>query len=359
MLVRKNLLNVKNYEPGKPIEEVRRELGLREVIKMASNENPLGPSPKAVAAIRKNLGGINRYPDAASFYLKARLAKKLGVRPSNLTIGNGSDELITLALRALVDEADEVIIADTTFLIYNIAAQVVNARVSVVPMRNFRYDLAAIRKRISEKTRLVFIANPDNPTGTYVTQKEVSEFMDGIPKNAVIFFDEAYYEFGRQKRDYPDTMRYLNKENVIIARTFSKAYGLSGLRVGYAIAHEEYITYLEKVREPFNVNILAQVGALAALDDAEFLRRTLSNTERGRRFLYKEFDAMDLEYVPSATNFILVDLRRDSKEVFRKLLAAGVIVRGMTAWGLDTYIRVTIGTEKENKKFIQALKKAI
>lgn len=359
MLARKNILNISPYEPGKPIEEVQRELGLRAVIKMASNENALGPSPKAVAAIKRNLNNINRYPDANCFYLKGKLAKKLGVKPENLVIGNGSDEIITLAARAFVSETDEVIIADTTFLIYKIAAQAAGANIKAVHMKNFKYDLKGMREAISDKTKIVFIANPDNPTGTYCALKEVAAFMKAIPKTAIVFFDEAYYEFGKQKVDYPDTLKYLNKENVIITRTFSKAYGLSGLRVGYGIASSEFIRCMDKVREPFNVNLLAQAAALAALDDAVFLKMTVSSVEKGKRFLYSEFDKLGLEYTPSATNFILVNIKKDCKEVFRKMLKQGVIIRDMKAWGLDTYIRVTIGTREENEKFIKTLKKVL
>jgi histidinol-phosphate aminotransferase len=359
MLARKNILNIKNYEPGKPIEEVQRELGLKEVIKLASNENSLGPSPKALLAIKKSLKNINRYPDANSFYLKQKLSKDLRLGPSNLIVGNGSDELITLALKAFVNEGDEVIIADTTFLIYEIASQVANAKITVVPMRNFRYDLKNIKEKISDKTKMIFIANPDNPTGTYVSEGEVSLFMKGMPEGLIVFFDEAYYEFGRVQKDFPDTSRYLKRGNVIITRTFSKAYGLSGLRVGYGLAASELIDCMNKVREPFNVNLLAQAAALAALGDKAFLKRTISNIKKGKEFLYKEFDDMGLEYVPSATNFILVDTERDCKEIFKRLLSFGVIVRDMKAWGLNTYIRVTIGTPSENKKFINSVKKII
>lgn len=359
MLARKNILNITPYEPGKPIEEVQREFGLKEVIKMASNENPLGPSPKAISAIKKNLKNLNRYPDSHSFYLKQKLARKLGIRPENLVIGNGSDEIIVLALKAFLNEGEEVVIADTTFLIYDIASQAANAKISVVPMKNFKYDLKAMKEKISDKTKIIFIANPDNPTGTYVTENEVSSFMKAIPKNVIVFFDEAYYEFGKQQKDFPNTMKYLNKENVIIARTFSKTYGLSGLRIGYAISNPEFINYINRVREPFNVNMLAQIGALAALDDKVFLKKTLSNTKKGKEFLYREFDKLGLAYVPSATNFILVNIKKDCKEVFKKLLKLGIIIRDMKGWGLDTYIRVTVGTDKENKKFIKALRRVL
>lgn len=360
MLARKNILNIKNYEPGKPIEEVQRELGLKEVIKLASNENPLGPSPKAIAALRNSLKNLNRYPDASSYYLKQKLAGKLGLDPSDLIIGNGSDEIITMALRAFLNEGEEVIIADTTFLIYKIASQIANAKITVIPMKDFKYDLKAILAAISDRTKIIFIANPDNPTGTYCDEKETASFMKGVPGDTIVFFDEAYYEFGRQKKDFPDTVKYLSGErNIIISRTFSKAYGLSGIRVGYGISNPRLIGYMDKVREPFNVNLLAQAAAAAALDDERFLNRTLSNTERGKKFLYGEFDKMGLGYVPSATNFILVNVGKPCKEIFKKMLSSGIIVRSMDAWGLDTYIRVTIGTDKENRKFIQALKEVI
>ncbi|MCX5715821.1 MAG: histidinol-phosphate transaminase [Candidatus Omnitrophica bacterium] len=358
-LARKHILNIRNYEPGKPIEEVQREYGLKEVIKMASNENPLGPSPKALSAIRKNLKKLNRYPDSSSFYLKEKLAKQLHLKSSNLIMGNGSDELITIALRAFAEEGEEVIIAETTFLIYVIAAQLAKARIIIVPMKNFRYDLQAMKSRITNRTKLIFLANPDNPCGTYVTEKEVAAFMKDVPDDAIVFFDEAYFEFGRQEKDYPDTMKYLDRKNVIISRTFSKAYGLSGLRLGYAMADPALVACMEKVREPFNVNLLAQAGGLAALDDKAFVKKTIKNTKEGKAFFYKEFKKLGLEYVPSATNFVIVNLKRDSKEVFKKMLSLGVIVRDMKAWGLDTYIRVTVGTEKENKKFIKALKESL
>lgn len=360
MPVRKNILNIRNYEPGKPIEEVQRELGKKEVIKMASNENPLGPSPRAIAAVRENLKNLNRYPDANCYYLKQKLAAKLGLEPANLIIGNGSDEIISFALRAFLNEGEEVIIADTTFLIYKIASQIANAKITVAPMKNFKYDLKAMQSAISGKTKVIFIANPDNPTGTYCAEKEVAAFMKAVPENVIVFFDEAYYEFGKLQKDFPDTMKYLSgARNVIISRTFSKAYGLSGIRVGYGISSARLIGYMDKVREPFNVNLLAQAAARAALDDTQFLKKTLSNTKKGKEFLCGEFDKLGLEYIPSATNFILVNVKKPCKEVFNDLLSLGVIIRDMAAWGLDTHIRVTVGTPGENKKFIESLRRIL
>lgn len=357
--MRRNIIGLKAYQPGKPIEEVKRELGLKRIIKMASNENAFGPSPKAVKAIRGSLDKINRYPDASCFYLRQKLAGRLRLRPSNIVIGNGSDELIVLALRAFLNEGEEVIVADTTFLIYKIASQIAKAKIKVVPMRDFKYDLKAMRRRISKKTKLIFIANPDNPTGSYVNRQEVEEFLADIPKDILVYFDEAYYEFGVLMGDFPDTLRYLKKKNIIITRTFSKAYGLSGLRIGYGISNQKIVRYLNLVREPFNVNVLAQIAAISALDDESFLDTTLRLTKAGKDYLYREFEKMDLEYVPSATNFILVDVKRDSRYVFSRLLSNGIIVRDMKPWGLDTYIRVTVGTLDENRRFINMLRRVL
>lgn len=360
-LVRPNVLSVKNYVPGKPIEEVQRELGLKDVIKLASNENCFGPSPKAIEAIRKNLKNINRYPESSSFYLRKKLAALLGVDERSIIFGNGSDEVICIAIRAFIREGDEVIIAKPTFLVYEIASQVASAKVKLVPMtRDFRYDLREMKKAVTPNTKMIFIANPDNPTGTYVTKKGLDEFLEGLPGNVIVFLDEAYFEFAHKSfKDYPNGLDYLKKPNVIIARSFSKAYGLAGLRIGYGISSVELAGYMERVREPFNINLLAQVGAAAALSDRAFLKKTLNYVEQEREYLYAAFRKLGVEYVRSATNFIIVDVKTDCKAVFNALLKEGVIVRDMNAWGLNTFIRVTLGTRKENIRFIKALKKVI
>jgi histidinol-phosphate aminotransferase len=356
-IVRPNILNVRNYVPGKPIEEVQRELGLKEVIKLASNENCLGPSPRAAAAIRENLKKINRYPDSASFYLRKALAPFLGVKEDNLIFGNGSDEIICLAVRTFVGDGDEVVIARPSFLIYEIVAQIQNAAIRMVPLtKDLRHDLAAMKKAVTERTKMVFIANPDNPTGTYVSRKELDDFLEGLPQGAVVFLDEAYFEFASAEfRDYPNGLDYLSRPGMIIARSFSKAYGLAGLRIGYGVSNAEVINFMERVREPFNVNLLAQAAAQAALKDSRFLKKTLAHVKREKAFMYKAFDRMNLEYIPSATNFIIVDVKGDCKKVFNAMLKEGVIVRDMKAWGWDSYIRVTVGTRDENKKFVEAL----
>jgi histidinol-phosphate aminotransferase len=360
-IVRQNILKVKPYVPGKPIEDVQRELGLKNVMKLASNENCFGPSPRALKAIKSALGNINRYPDASGFYLKEKLAQKLGVDENMITLGNGSDEVIVTAIRTFLNEGEKVLIARPTFLIYEIASQIANTEMEFVPLtRDFRYDLAAMKKAITPKTKMVFIANPDNPTGTYVTKRELNEFIKDIPNNIIVFLDEAYFEFAEYAfKDYPNGMDYLDMPNVIVSRSFSKVYGLAGLRIGYGISNPATIGYMERVRDPFNVNLLAQAGAFAALDDEAFLKKTLDHVQRQKKVLYKAFDSMGLKYVQSATNFILVDVKKDCKVVFDNLLKKGIIVRDMKAWGLDTSIRVTIGTKEENGIFLSALREAL
>lgn len=358
-LARKEIMNVKPYKPGKPIEEVRRESGVRSVIKMASNENTLSPSPKVVSAIRKNLDTLNRYPDGGCFYLKKELSRKFGLDPENIIIGNGSDELIVLTIRAFASKGDEVIIAKPTFLIYEIASTVEGLKIITVPMKNFRYDLDGMAKRLNKKTKIVFIANPDNPTGSYVTEKEVKAFLKRVGPDTIVFFDEAYYEFAKSLRDYPRTLPYLKKKNIIIARTFSKVYALAGLRVGYAFGKEELIASMNKVREPFNVNSIAQVAALTALKDGQFVSRSLRLVREGKKFIENSLTNMGLRYIPSAANFILFELKQDSKAIYDHLLKKGIIVREMSAWGLKGFIRVTAGTMKENTRFVDTLKQAI
>jgi histidinol-phosphate aminotransferase len=354
-IVRECVNKVKPYIPGKPIEEVERELGVRGVMKLASNENALGPSPRALRAISETLRSVHRYPDGSCYYLKKALAKFLSVKEENLVMGNGSDEIITLAVKAFVNEGDEVVIAKPTFLIYEIASQLANAKIRLVPARNFRYDLKAMKDAVSSKTKMVFIANPDNPMGTYVTRDDLAEFFAGLSSDVVVFLDEAYFEFAREFPDYPNGLDYLKKPNVVVARTFSKAYGLAGLRVGYGVSNPELAGFLERVREPFNVNLLAQVAARAALGDRAFLKKTLEYVKNEKSYLYSALRGLNLKYVESATNFVLVDVGKDSRDVFERLLKKGVIVRDMKAWGFDTCIRVTVGTRAQNMKLIKAL----
>ncbi len=346
------------YKPGKPIEDVQREFRLTSVIKLASNENALGPSPKALAALRKEAAQVHRYPDATCRDLKRKLAAQLKVDAEQLLIGNGSDELLVLALRAFVDPGDEVVVAEPTFLIYALQARASGAKVISVPLTKLRYDLAKMRAAITADTKLVFIANPDNPTGTYVTTRELEAFLDGLPGQVIVLMDEAYYEFVGAK-DYPQSIRFLERAPVIVTRSFSKAYGLAGLRVGYCIARPSLIAAMEAVREPFNVNRLAQTAACAALDDRAFLERTRRMTGEGRAYLGRELAQLGFRVVPSVANFLLVELGPTASQVAQALLRRGVIVREMSAWKLDGFVRVTIGTMPENRRFIQALKEVV
>lgn len=357
-LARTGIENLQPYEPGKPVEEVQRELGLKRVYKLASNENSLGPSPRAVSAIKKALKYLNRYPDGSCYYLKVKLAKALKVAPENLIIGNGSDEIIEVIVRTFLSSDEEAIIAEPSFLEYRLNVEASGAQVRVVPLVNFKYDLDSMKRAITDKTKLIFIANPNNPTGTYVTEKEVNRFLDGLPNNVIVVVDEAYYDFVSVK-DYPNSMRYFRDKNLLILRTFSKAYGLAALRIGYGIGRAEFISYMNRVRLPFNVNMLAQVAAIAGLGDRGHIRKSKSMVLKGKAFLYRSLDKMGLSYVPTITNFILVDVRRDGRRLFEGMLKYGVIVRDMKPYKLDNYIRVTIGTEEENRKFIEALKKLI
>lgn len=358
-LARKNILKITPYIAGKPIEETKRELGLRQIIKLASNENPLGPSPKAIRAIKKCLVQVNRYPDSEAFYLKTRLAKELEILPENLLLGNGSDELIDIIIKTFVEEGENIITADITFLEYEIISNVIGRKVIKVPLKNFKYDLPVIKGRINKKTKLVFISNPNNPTGTYVNKDEIKDFLKGLPKNVLVILDEAYDTFIDVK-DFPRGLEFMRKnKNVVVLKTFSKAFGLAGLRVGYAVASPEVISCMEKARQPFNVNSLAQAGALGALGDRGFLKRTRKLVWEGKRYLYRELDKLSLSYVQSVANFILIDVGRDGFNVFKEMLKNGVIIRDMKQYGLNNFIRVTIGTREENKKFIQVFKRAL
>lgn len=357
-LVRKNISDLTPYIAGKPIEETKRQLGLRDVIKLASNENPLGPSPKAVAAIKKNLLKVNRYPDSQSFYLKRRLAQSFKLEPTNFVLGNGSDEVIDIIIKTFVEDEENIITSEVTFLEYEIVSQVNNRKVKTVPLKYFKYDLEAIKAKIDRKTKLIFISNPNNPTGTYVTRVEIEDFLKTLPDNILLVLDEAYDAF-IDVNDFPNSLKYINDKNVLVLKTFSKAYGLAGLRIGYAIARPEFSSAMERVRQPFNVNILAQEAAEAALDDRGFLLKTRKTVLEGKRYLYDELSKLGIAYVPSVANFILIDAGRDGSGVFKDMLAQGVIVRDMKQYGLKNLIRVTIGTKKENERFIKVLKKIL
>lgn len=357
-LIRKNISRITPYIAGKPIEETKRQLKLKEVIKLASNENPLGPSPKAKEAIKKNLSFINRYPDSSGFYLKTKLAKILHLETSNIVLGNGSDEIIDIIIKTFVEEDENIITADITFLEYKIIAEVNNHTVFTVPLKYFKYDLEAIKRRIDKKTKVIFISNPNNPTGTYVTKIELENFIQDLPSQVLLVLDEAYDTF-IDVDDFPYGLSYIQNKNVLVLKTFSKAYGLAGLRIGYAIGRTEFTSSMETVRQPFNVNFLAQTAGLAALDDKKFLTKTRKTVLEGKNYLYDGLNKLGLAYVPSVANFILIDVGKDCISVFKDMLRFGVIIRDMKQYGLKNFIRVTIGTKKENERFIKVLKKVL
>ena len=346
------------YEPGKPIEEVEREYGISNSVKLASNENPLGPSPKAVAAMRAKLDQLNLYPDGDCYYLKQGLSRKLGVAPETLIFGNGSNEIIELAARTFLRPGDEAVMAEQAFVVYQLIVQAVGARSRAVPLRNFTHDLPALAEAVTPRTRMIFMANPNNPTGTIFRRAEWEHFLGEVSADVLLVVDEAYFEYVADA-DYPDSLRYHTGDHAIITlRTFSKLYGLAGLRIGYGIGSKDLISLMQRVRQPFNVNAPAQWGALAALDDAEHVKRSLDVNREGLEFLHKEFIRLGLEFVPSHANFILVRVGR-GQEVFQQLLPQGVIVRPMAGYRFPEHVRVTVGTPEENRKFIQALEKVI
>ena len=346
------------YEPGKPIEEVEREYGISNSVKLASNENPLGPSPKAVAAMRAKLEQLNLYPDGDCFYLKRRLARQLGVAPETLIFGNGSNEIIELAARTFLRPGDEAVMAEQAFVVYQLIVQAVGASARSVPLRDFTHDLPGLAKAVTARTRMIFLANPNNPTGTIYRREEWERFLQNVSPDVLLIVDEAYFEYV-QDRDYPDSLRYHGGDRAMLTlRTFSKLYGLAGLRIGYGIGSKEIVSLMQRVRQPFNVNAPAQWAALAALEDSEHVRRSLDVNREGLKFLQGEFKRLRLEFVPSQANFILLHVGR-GQEVFQALLKQGVIVRPMAGYRFPEHVRVTVGTPEENQKFINALEKVM
>jgi histidinol-phosphate aminotransferase len=348
------------YQPGRPIEEVARELNLpaASIIKVASNENPLGPSRKAVRAMRAAFNHANLYPDGNAFYLKQALAVKLGVSPANLILGNGSNEIIEFLGHALLTPDAEVVVSQYCFAVYPIVAQLFGARLVVVPAKNHAHDLEAMRAAITPRTRIVFVANPNNPTGTIVSRMALEHFLAGVPDHVVIALDEAYIEFLEDAPDFLPLIRAGAKPNLLLFRTFSKIYGLAGLRIGYGIGNEAFIKELEKIRQPFNINSLAQAGALAALDDDSHVRRTRRSNQWGLKVFSRAFRKWNLPFVPSHANFILVQVG-DGTTVFNEMQKAGVIVRPMGGYQLPEWIRISVGTSKENRRSLEALSMAL
>ncbi|MDB6123444.1 MAG: hisC [Pedosphaera sp.] len=348
------------YVPGRPIEEVAREVGLpaADIIKLASNENPLGPSPAALAAMQHAITHLHLYPDGNAFYLKQKLAEKLGAAPTNLILGNGSNEIIEFVGHALMSPGSDVVVSQYCFAIYPIIAKLFGANVITVPAKNYGHDLPAMLAAITPKTKVIFVANPNNPTGTLAPREDVVRLVNEVPDHVLLVMDEAYIEFLEQPVDLLPLIRRGEKPNLLIMRTFSKIFGLAGLRLGYGIGQPELIAALEKVRQPFNINSIAQAGALAALDDSEHMRKTRLNNAQGLQFFELAMRQMGLEYIPSAANFILVRVK-DGQRVFNELQKQGVIIRPLGGYQLPEWIRISIGTAQENSRCLVALKKIL
>jgi histidinol-phosphate aminotransferase len=350
------------YQPGRPIEEVARELGLNPetIIKLASNENPLGPSRLAVAAMRKAIGKVNLYPDGSAFYLKQKLAQKLGLTPANLILGNGSNEILELIGHALLAPGPqpEVVVSEYCFAVYPIVTALFGAKLVTVPAQNYGHDLTGMLAAITPNTRIIFVANPNNPTGTIVSPDELSQFISRVPENVFMGLDEAYIEFLENAVGLVAEVRKGIKKNLLLMRTFSKIYGLAGLRLGYGIGHADFIAELEKIRQPFNVNAMAQTAALAALEDEAHVHKTKTSNARGLRFYARAFRKLGLEFVPPSANFVLVRVG-DGQRVFTKMQKLGVIVRPMASYQLGEWVRISIGTPKQNARCLEALKAAL
>jgi histidinol-phosphate aminotransferase len=358
--VNQDLKGVPTYQPGRPIEEVARELDLpaTDIIKLASNENPLGPSPAALSAMQKVLAHLNLYPDGNAFHLKQKLAAKLDVQPANLILGNGSNEIIEFVGHAYMAPGVEVVVSQYCFAVYPLVTKLFGANLITVPAKHYGHDLSAMLKAITAQTRVVFVANPNNPTGTLAPPKDLTHFVEQVPEDVLLVLDEAYFEFLDDPADFVALIRRNAKPNLLLMRTFSKIYGLAGVRLGYGIGHPDLVTLLEKVRQPFNINSIAQVAALAALDDTQHVHRTRENNAHGLQFFSEAFRRMKLEFVPSAANFVLVRVG-DGQRVFETMQKQGVIVRPMGGYQLGGWIRITVGMPAENERCLKALSAAL
>lgn len=356
---RQAVFSLQPYIPGKPIEEVKRELGLNDIIKLASNENPLGPSPLAMQAMEKAVRDIHLYPDANSYYLKEGLAAFTGLDAAGIVLGNGSDEVLMILGLTFLNPGDEVIYADPTFVEYEFTALVMGANCVKVPLKDYRHDLPGILQAVTEKTKMIVICNPNNPTGTIVSEQELDDFMQDVPGDVLVVFDEAYSEYV-ESPEYCSGSKYLQQgRNVIILHTFSKIFGLAGLRIGYGLTRPEIAAAMRMATYPFNMNSAAQAAGRAALDDQEHIRRSRELNAAGKRYLYAELERMGINYIKTESNFILLDTGRASHEVFQELLQLGVIVRNCASYGYKTCIRVTVGTSEENQRFIRELGKIL
>jgi histidinol-phosphate aminotransferase len=358
-LVPEYIATLAAYPPGKPLEELERELGITDSIKLASNENPLGPSPLAMQAVAGQIGKLHRYPDASAYYLKQRLSRHLGLVPEQLICGNGSDEILELLVRAFLLPGQEVISATPSFLMYGLLTQGAGGVFRAVPLKDFRVDLPAVLEAINPNTKLIIINNPNNPTGTVIYRREWEDFLAVLPPHVLVVVDEAYIDFV-DNPEVPQSLEYIEENLSLIGlRTFSKAYGLAGLRIGYGYGPSILMGYMDRLRSPFNVNSLAQTAALAALDDHEFLAQTPHLVKVGLALFCGELDRLRIRYIPTQANFLLIHVARNSREVYEHMLRQGVIIRAMASYQLPEYIRVNAGLPAENQRFMQTFKRVM
>jgi histidinol-phosphate aminotransferase len=360
--IRPNVLQMEPYSPGKPISEVKRELGLERVVKLASNENPLGPSPMAVSALKQAAEGANMYPDGSAHDFREAVSRKFGVAYDQVIVGNGSDELIHLLGLVFLDGPDdEIIVGHPSFVRYDAAAHLAGSKLVRVPLDSgYRHDLSAMLAAVTPRTKLLFIANPNNPTGTLVTKADVDELLAKLPDHVTVVMDEAYFEFAKDEPDYPNSVDYIHSgRNVVGLRTMSKAYGLAGIRLGYGFAPPAISDAINRAREPFNVNSLAQVAGVAALQDEDHVLRTVETNRRGLRRITEVLRDLGANVVPSFANFVFADIGRPSGPVFRSLLELGVIIRSGEIFGTPNCIRVSVGTDEENEVFIRAIREVL
>lgn len=359
-LFRKELAYLKPYVPGKPIEEVQKEYGIEEVVKLASNENQLGPSPKAVEAVKRELENIHIYPDPTASELRKELGRRYDIEPDNIVVGNGGEQILEIIAETFINADDEVITADTTFDILGIHVSHMGGKVVTVPLKGYKQDFEGFIKAINENTKLIYVCNPNNPLGNIATKEEVEYLADNVPEDVVIVFDEAYYDFAKVNPDYPETIDILKRRpNTIILRTFSKVTGIAGVRIGYAITSNEIAKEMNKVKGTFNVNRLAQAAALGALNDEEHIKKTVELNYKSLSMMEETFEELGLEYVKSNANFIFVNVGKDSRVVSEELLKRGIVIKAGYIWGWNTWLRVSTGTIEQTEKFLSALKEVL
>ncbi|MBF0377018.1 MAG: histidinol-phosphate transaminase [Desulfamplus sp.] len=352
------IMSIKPYEPGKPIDELEREYGIKNIVKLASNENPVGPSPLAIKAIGEHLASMNRYPDGSAFKLTSKLAERFNVKNENIIVGNGSDDIIALLAHAFLGSGKEALMPLPSFLMYEISVKTSGGTPVMIPLNGLEIDLDALADAVTEKTAMIFLTNPNNPTGSHFTTNQFNKFMAKIPKNIIVIVDEAYIEFARDPNIFNSLASNL-ESNIVTLRTFSKAYGLAGFRVGYGIMDQEIASVLHRIRQPFNVNSLAQVAAAAALADYEFLKNGINIMHQGIDYLVNELSEMGIKTFPTQANFFLLDVKKDATEVFKEMLKHGIITRSMKSYGFPSCLRISAGLPEENRAFIEALKKVL